>query len=217
MKTLLTIALPLSLLLLTASCKKAEEPSTAGKTPIAPAKEATPTKNPIKTPPKVAPAFTDSVTVLASHTDPAKQEGDPVKVVFSNVVVKSASFNPANLEGGTAELEISIAGLKSGNEKRDGHLASADLLDLAAFPTAKVTINNIKKIAGNNYKATAKISYRGKEVTWTPSFAVTGTYGKTIHLKSGYKFNLADFGVGNADGAIADNVVVNVLLELKAS
>src|SRR5690349_2822111 len=68
----------------------------------------------------------DKLEILADHNDPTK---GPVTVTFTGVKVVKANFDPANLEGGTAELEVDVGSLGTGVAKRDGHLKTPDYLD----------------------------------------------------------------------------------------
>src|SRR5687768_4374447 len=62
----------------------------------------------------------DFISVYAEHA-PEKKPGDPVEVKFEKFTVKKASFDPAKIEGGTATIEVDLASLKSGSDKRDTH------------------------------------------------------------------------------------------------
>src|SRR5215468_2903782 len=82
-----------------------------------------PAPTPAAEPPKPTPAADgDRVEVLARHRPNAGQEdldADPVVVRFHKFAVTKASFDPKNLEGGTATLELDMASITSGSVERD--------------------------------------------------------------------------------------------------
>ncbi|MEZ4366233.1 MAG: YceI family protein [Kofleriaceae bacterium] len=154
--------------------------------------------------------------VVADHTDASK---GAVDVAFAGVKVVKADFDPAKVEGGTATLELDLATLSSGIEKRDGHLKSADYLDAEKFPTATIDIANVKKGDGDNkYTADAKIKLKDIEKTFPVSFEVVDTTPDSIRIRGEHAFSRLDFGVGTAeDENVKAELTAKVELTLKKS
>src|SRR5688572_4859012 len=140
-------------------------------------------------------ATADSLTILAEH-GPEKKPEDPVKVVFDKITVKKADFDPAKIEGGTAQIEVNLASFKSGSEKRDGHLATPDYLDSAKFATATIDVSNVKKKDDTHFTADAKVKLRDTEKTYPVTFEVLDKTADSIRIKGEHKFNRLDFKVG---------------------
>ena len=156
----------------------------------------------------VAPAAAvDHIKVVAQHVDAAK---GPVDVVFNKWAVTKASFDPANLEGGTAEIEVDIASLTTGIGDRDAHLQSPDLFDVAKFAKATVKIDNVKKASETSYTADATFSIHGVEKKVPTKFEAD-----SVTVKVSQPINRNDFGVGGVPDKVQADVVLDVQLTLK--
>ena len=176
-----------ALALVAAGCKKKEETGGSGSGSAAASGSAAPVDP--------QPAV-DYLKLVADHTDEAKGK---VEIVFSKWSVVKASFDPANLEGGTAELEVDPSALSSGVTKRDDHLRSPDYLDVAKFPKATVKIANVKKAGERAYTADATVNIHGVEKTWALSFEVTASTADSVQVKFTQPFSRVDFGVGKPE------------------
>ncbi len=138
----------------------------------------------------------------------------------------TASFDAKDLSTLNANFTAQVASVNTDNEKRDGHLKSADFFDAEKFPTLTFVSKSAKQTAPGKAALTGDLTIRGvtKEVTFdvegfneevtTPwgVIAVGGTATTTI--------NRQDYGVSwnkNLDtgGVVAgDNVKITVELEL---
>lgn len=193
------------------ACKKKEEAA-----PPAPVATAPTTGSAATAPAPAAVGSVDHITVLAKH-EPAKPD-DPVKVSFSRFTVTKATFDPANLEGATATVEIDLASLASGSEKRDGHLKTASYIDLAKFTTATVDVANVKKQGDKNYTADAKVKFRDAEKTYPVAFEVLDSTADSVRIKGSQKFPRSDFNVGTEPGpdeSVAKELEIQLQLTLK--
>src|SRR3954467_7364619 len=112
----------------------------------------------------------DSIVVLAKHTE-AKPD-DPVQVRFEKFKVTKATFDPKKVEGGKATIEIDATSLKSGEDKRDTHLNTADFLETSKFPKITVDIDKVKKKTGNTYTAEATVKFRDITKAYPVTFDV---------------------------------------------
>ncbi|MEZ4362059.1 MAG: YceI family protein [Kofleriaceae bacterium] len=211
----------LSLVLLVAAlaftgCKKKEEaPATPAPTEPAPAPEPE-----VKTPdPEPAAAATeDSVSVFATHTEP--KPNDPIEVKIANFKIVKADFDPATVEGGTAELELDLSSISTDDPKRTEHLKSPDFIDVAQFATAQVMIDNVKKTADNKYSADATVKFHGAEKKYPVNFDVTETMADGIRIQLEQKFSRLDFGVGKdskdpKEAPVAPELTLKATLTLK--
>ncbi|MCC6524565.1 MAG: YceI family protein [Polyangiaceae bacterium] len=150
----------------------------------------------------------DHIKLVADHVDPKKGK---VEVVFSKWTVKKASFDPANLEGGTAEIEVDPLSLASGIADRDKHLKSPDYLDVGKFATATVKVDKVKKTGDKAYSAEATISIHGIEKKWSLAFEVVSSTADSVRIKFAQPFNRRDFEVGGK-GDDKDSVKLDVEL-----
>jgi polyisoprenoid-binding protein YceI len=133
------------------------------------------------------------------------------------VVTKSDDFN-----GAEVSFTAKTASVDTDNERRDGHLKSADFFDAEKYPELTFKGNLLKD--GDKYKLKGNLTMHG--VTKPVEFAVTG--GKTIDtgggIKSGFKFsgtiNRKDYGLNwskatpTGDLVVGDDVELNIKVEL---
>ncbi len=206
---------PLLLVLAATACKQEEEvkpaPATAAvakapppaPTPAAPAPAATPDAN------------ADSIVVEAAHNPP--KEGDPVQVSFKKFTVTEAKVaDPANLEGSTATVEIDLASVSSGIEKRDAHLQSGDYMNVSANPKAVIKVSDVKKAGGaDKYTATADVNFHGSSLKVPVSFEVVEKRPDGVRIKGEHKFKRADFKVGKTEGdPTAEDLTIKLALTI---
>jgi polyisoprenoid-binding protein YceI len=74
-------------------------------------------------------------------------------------------FDPAKPEAGAIELRIPAESVNTGDEKRDGHLRSADFLDAATYPEVVFKSTKITPKGRNEFVVDGDLSIRG---TTTP-------------------------------------------------
>ncbi len=135
----------------------------------------------------------------------------------ASVVSKSDDFNGAEIS-----FTAKVASIDTDNERRDGHLKSADFFDGEKFP--EVSFKGTLTKEGGKYKLKGNITMKG--VTKPTEFDVT--YGGSVDtgrgVKAGFKLsgeiNRQDFGVsygGKTPGGelvIGDKVTVVCKIEL---
>jgi polyisoprenoid-binding protein YceI len=101
----------------------------------------------------------------------------------------------------SVEASIPTSSLKTGDDQRDGHLKSADFLDVEKFPTLTFKSTNIDSTGGADYAVTGDLTLHGvtKSVTFTvedvsePSKDPWGNH--RIGLSGSTKINRKDFGL----------------------
>jgi polyisoprenoid-binding protein YceI len=151
--------------------------------------------------PEPAPpaADADRVEVLARHLPVAGQadlDSDPVVVHFDKVAVTKASFDPKNLEGGTATIELDLTSIKTGSDERDKDLKSPEFFDVARFATITIDVANVKKQAGTRYTADATVACHGVTKAYSVTFDVLATTAGAVRIKGEQAFSRLDFAVG---------------------
>ncbi|MFI5293792.1 MAG: YceI family protein [Thermodesulfovibrionales bacterium] len=70
-------------------------------------------------------------------------------------------FDPAALENSSVEASLPLAGLSTGNKKRDEHLMSADFFDVGRFPTITFRSTKVEKTGINRGKITGDLTLHG--------------------------------------------------------
>lgn len=151
-----------------------------------------------------------------SHMVVAETEGS-FKDYAGTVVSKAADF-----AGAEVTFTAKVASINTENERRDGHLKSADFFDAEKFPEISFKGNLVKE--GTKYKLKGDFTMKG--VTKKVEFDVT--YGGTINTgrgeKAGFKvigtINRQDYGVNWANKlaggemVVGDEVSLNIKIEL---
>ena len=203
-----------------AGCGKKDDKKKEDKTPASKPETKPETKPAVKPEPKPEPkpeakpaADADYVKILASH-EPATPT-DPVTIAIETFTVKSASFDPANMEAATAELELDLNSIKSDKANRDGHLKSADYLDVAKFGKATVKIAEVKKTDDKNFTATAEVIAHGVTKKIPVSFTVLESSADSLKVKASQEFQRLDFGIGKKPDGKTEKVAEKLTLELQ--
>jgi polyisoprenoid-binding protein YceI len=156
----------------------------------------------------------DYVRILGHH-DPAKPT-DPVVIQIQRFRLVKAKFDPDDLTGGTADLELDLSSLDSGSAKRDKHLRSADMLDVDDFATAKIHVDNVKKAGNASYTADATVDVHGLTRKIPVTFDVLGPTSNGLRVKGTASFDRFDFAIGSRDDGvpIADRQDIEIELTL---
>lgn len=138
----------------------------------------------------------------------------------------TASFDPTDLSTLQANFTVQVGSVDTRDEKRDGHLKSADFFDVEKFPTMTFVSKKALQTAAGKAQLTGDLTIRGvtKEVT----FDVEG-FNEEITTPWGFKavggtakatINRQDFGVSwnktlDAGGVVVgDEVKIELELEL---
>lgn len=180
-------------------------------------------------------AFADPVTysIDKSHTE----VGFEIRHIFSKVQGRFKSFTakivfdektPANI---SVEASADANSIWTDNERRDGHLKSADFFDVEKYPV--ITFKSTKVVAAgkNKYKITGDFTMHGvtKQVTFDAEFlgaGAVGVGGQSWGTKAGFTattvINRKDFGVSwnkaldNGGAMLSDEVTINLNVEADA-
>jgi polyisoprenoid-binding protein YceI len=130
-----------------------------------------------------------------------------------------ASIDAADLTKSSIEVTIDAASINTRDEKRDGHLKSADFFDVAKFPTLTFKSTKVEK-AGEALKVTGDLTMHGVtkpvvlDVKLTPE--IQDPYKNTRRgVSATGKLNRKDFGVSyGPDAVVSDLVSLTIDAEL---
>ncbi len=175
-------------------CSKKPEEEKAPPAPVEPAPAPTPAPEVKPTEPTPPVAAADSISVYATHSEP--KPVDPVEVKIANFKIVKADFDPAKVEGGTAELELDLSSISTDDQKRTDHLKTPDFIDTSKYALVNVKIDNVKKTAENKYSADATVKFHDSEKKYPVVFDVTETTADGIRINLEHKFSRVDFNVG---------------------
>jgi len=123
------------------------------------------------------------------------------------------------------EAIAKVASVDTGNEKRDGHLQTADFFDAEKNPTLSFKSTSVKQVAKDKFKLTGDLTMRGvtKQVTFDAQFLGAGEIsidGKPRGSKAGFAatttVNRKDFGINwnktlDTGGTVLEDSVTIVL------
>jgi polyisoprenoid-binding protein YceI len=172
-------------------------------------------------------------TTTTWNTDPAHSVAEfKVKhMMISNVkghftkVTGALTLDELNLANSRVEASIDAASLETRDAQRDGHLKSADFLDVEKFPTLSFKSTRVRVVGDGELAVEGDLSIRG--VTRKVTFSVEGPtpptkdpWGNTrIGLSATTKINRKDFGLTwNAaleTGGILVGEEVNITLDVE--
>jgi polyisoprenoid-binding protein YceI len=142
-----------------------------------------------------------------------------------NAFTAAATGDPAKPTEATIVATIQAASIDTGNEKRDGHLKTADFLDVEKHPTITFKSKKIESAGAGKAKVTGDLTLHGvtKEVVLDvegPTQVVKDPMGNTkagAHATT--KINRKDFGIvwnKTMDGGglmVGDEVTITIDVE----
>lgn len=112
-------------------------------------------------------------------------------------------FDPAAIENSSVEASLPVAGISTGNKKREEHLMTADFFDVGRFPVMTFRSTSVEKTGSNRGKITGDLTLRGV----TRSVTMDGEYfgpikspadlggETTIGFSASLAINREDFGI----------------------
>ena len=140
-------------------------------------------------------------------------------------------FDPANLEGMTAHVEVGVASMETGIKKRDEHLHSKDWMDVKQFPKIEFDVTGLEGVSvkADGGKADVKATAVGKftlhGVTKELKIPIEMTYllasdktkkrapGDLVVVKGKFKIALKDFDISGARGMVGSRVGTEIDLD----
>lgn len=118
------------------------------------------------------------------------------------------------------EVSINTASVDTDNERRDGHLKSADFFDVEAHPTMTFKTTSVEKTGDNTFIMMGDLTMHGVTKPVTLEGKVNGviTDQRSQKLKAGLKLtgtlDRTEFGVGEASAAIGSEIDLTINLEM---
>lgn len=139
----------------------------------------------------------------------------------------TVNFDPENLEESMIDVKIMVNSIDTENERRDGHLKTADFFNAEKWPYITFKSDNIEKTGDNQFVANGKLTI--KDVTKDVALPFTllgvmdnpmeegtlvaGIQASTVLDRTDYKVGTGDWA---SDAVIGDEVTVDLNLELNA-
>jgi len=112
-----------------------------------------------------------------------------------------ADIDRADPESGVVEVEVEVASVDTGIERRDEHLRTADFFEVERWPTARVVVRNAAADGESErghprYRAKFDVTIRDVEKTLDGAFEVVSESPPTVEGE--LTLNRLDFGIGEA-------------------
>lgn len=158
-------------------------------------------------------AAADTYTVDQNHST----VGFSVRHIFTRVPGEFNDFtgtivyDAANPAGSSVDFTVQAASIDTDNERRDGHLKSADFFDVEKFPT--LTFKS-KKVSGSgeDLQVTGDLTIRGVTKEVTVPVEVLGAAGGKAGFATEFKIDRLAYGVAwnramEGGGAMLDDEV----------
>ena len=119
-----------------------------------------------------------SVSFSAKHLGVATVRGH-----FNKVDADLELDDPNDPTAGRGTITVDAASVDTGNSQRDGHLTSADFLEVEKYPTITFTLKSIKPAGEGTYKVTGDLTIKdeAREITldYEHNGIATDPYGNT--------------------------------------
>lgn len=180
------------------------------------------------------PRASAPVLAAANTMAPADFTVDPVhsslifKINHMGVANFYGRFNSVNGEYTLDEADpansrftftVKADSVDTANQRRDGHLKSADFFNVAEYPDISFKSTRVKKAGENQLKVTGDLSLHGQTKPVTADVKLFPTKETQQGVKSGlestFTIKRSDFGMnyGVSQGALGDEVTITVAIE----
>ena len=136
------------------------------------------------------------------------------------------NYDPSNLAGSSVNVEIDVTSIDTRDEKRDGHLLSADFFDAGTYPTITFTSTRVEPTSDDSFKVYGDLTIHGITREAVLNAEVTGKgknpWGQEITgFSATTKFKRSEFGLEwNAaleTGGVLVGDEVKIAIEIEAS
>jgi polyisoprenoid-binding protein YceI len=173
---------------------------------------------------------TTTWTIDASHTS---VEFSVKHMMFSNAkgrfsdVSGTITVDNEAIENSSVSVEIATASIDTRDEKRDGHLRSADFFDVENYPTITFTSTKVEPARGNDLKVTGDLTIRGVTMPVTLDVEINGEgvnpWGQRVMAATATtRISRKDFGLTwnaaleSGGVLVGDDVKITIDLEANA-
>jgi polyisoprenoid-binding protein YceI len=150
----------------------------------------------------------------------AFQQGSPVEGRYETFRA-DIGFDPDDLGNSRIEVEIDAASITTGHKDRDATLRSPAFLDVARWPTARFTSDELTHESGDTYGAHGGLTIRDvtREVVLpfelTIGAAPNGADRLVATAKGDLTISRLDYGIGQGEWASTKTVGEEVVIEIE--
>ena len=147
----------------------------------------------------------------------AFQQGSPVDGRFESFAAE-ISFDPDDLADSRVEVEIDAASITTGHKDRDTTLRSSGFFDVATWPTARFTSEEMTHEGGDSYAAHGRLTIRDvtRDVVLPFELTIEDNGGRQLaNAKGELTISRLDYGVGQGDWASTKTVGEEVVIRIE--
>lgn len=130
------------------------------------------------------------------------------------------NFDDKHVEASKVTLTIDASSVDTNSEERDKHLRGADWLDVTNNPKIVFASQSVRHVADNRYAIAGLLTIRGKSLPVEFQTVLTNrgtnpwTKAPVIGFAGTTKIKRSDFGLTSFIPAVADEVDLNIQLEV---
>lgn len=148
----------------------------------------------------------------------------PVNGTFNDYTA-TVNFDPANLEESMIDVEIMVSSIDTRNERRDGHLRTADFFNAEKYPKITFKSDKIESKGDNKFVAHGELTIKDVTKKIEMPFTLLGVMdhprgGKVAGITSEFVIDRNIYGVGTgdwvSDAVVGKEVTAKLNLELNS-
>lgn len=136
-----------------------------------------------------------------------RQIGVPVEGIFTKAA-GSVQFDPAKPEAASASIEIDMSGFDLGLDDYNAEVRKKEWFDTKTYPKATFVSTAFKALGGDRYRASGKLSLKGKVVDVSVPVTVKRQASATV-FDGSLPLSRKAFGIGDPEwGDVVDDAVI---------
>lgn len=151
-----------------------------------------------------AAVFNTPVANKSAVTFVSKQMGVAVNGGFGKFT-SQISFDPARPETGKAQIDVVLASVDAGSSDANDTVKGKSWFDVKDYPVATFVSSSLKRLGGNRYQATGRLTIKGRARDVIVPFTATPA-GANLLLDGAIPISRTQYGIG--EGSWADPSVV---------
>ena len=153
----------------------------------------------------------------------------PVSGTFDDFEV-TFDFDPENISASRVAARIAVASVNTGDEKRDGHLRTADFFDADKYPYITFESSSIRQLSDHELVASGILTIRDQKrqvelpIKWLGTQPIPeemrgmlGGSKEVASFKASMTIDRNEYGVGSGNWAatmvVGGDVTIDILLE----
>ncbi len=123
------------------------------------------------------------------------------------------NFDAAKGFGNKIEASIDVQTINTSINARDNHLKKEEYFNAGKFPKITMKATSFSKEADGKFKGFFTLTIKGTSNTVPVTFSFTETDGKA-KLTGSFKINRLDYKVGDSSWVLANDVTVNIAIDV---